>query len=196
MVFTPQSSAASSGQTFRVNRVNARNGNDFSIQSRFVFGRPKSPNTLYSNNENHQTDRSAACHGVSLVWWNESESSPSQAGTGRNEALKVIAVVSRGGVARSYGGRDFSPAQTHLLQPLYPQKYIPAHLIVSGGEKKTMRSIVIQLIPLNGIICTQKEIQSVSAVRAQSKYSDPGYRNWICMNSSNMLNLFWIFNEI
>lgn len=45
------------------------------------------------------------------------------------------------------------------------------------GGKKTMRSIVIQLIPLNGIICTQKEIQSVSAVRAQSKYSDPSYRN-------------------
>lgn len=41
------------------------------------------------------------------------------------------------------------------LQPLYPQKYIPAHLIVSGGEEKTMRSIVIQLSPLNGIICTQ-----------------------------------------
>lgn len=45
-----------------------------------------------------------------------------------------------------------------------------------GGEK-TMRSIVIQLVPLNGIICTQKEIQNVSAVRAQSKYSDPSYRN-------------------
>lgn len=94
MVFTPQSSAASSGQTFRVHRVNARNGNDFRIQSRFVFGRPKSPNTLYSNNKN-QPDRSASCLGVSLVWWNESESSPSQASTGRNEALKVIAVVSR-----------------------------------------------------------------------------------------------------
>lgn len=40
-----------------------------------------------------------------------------------------------------------------------------------------MRSIVIQLIRLNGIICTQKEIQNVCAVPTQSKYSDPSYKN-------------------
>lgn len=62
---------------------------------------------------------------------------------------------------------------------------------------KTMRSIVIQLVPPNGTICAHKKKFKVSPLfGAQSKYSDPSYRNWICMKSSNTLNLFWIFNEI
>lgn len=68
------------------------------------------------------------------------------------------------------------PAQTNTVVTLSIEIYSSTFNCMWWG-KKTTRSIVIQLIPLNGIICTQKEIQNASAVQAQSKYSDPSYRN-------------------